>query len=326
MTKRQNVFQIDARAFAPAAVAASLSADNVATRTVLGATRQENQDRYDVQLPAGQVADGGIVAQIGVYDGHGGSAVAEYLGKNFLKGVASKWVKPAGAKTAITTLCLETDDQMLEGGDGGFLSFFMERGVGGSKCGSTLAVATLFAEGGEAKLASTNVGDSRVLLVRGGKAVQLSEDHVPDNEDERKRIEYYNPNPKMPLVRFVGECWRVGGILALSRAIGDSYMKQAPEFEGISYGGAEYASGFGVIAEPTIEIATLTDEDEWLVVTSDGLFANEERGGGGGVDNDAVAALASKASSPAELADALVAAAQQAGSTDDITVVCAKLN
>ena len=35
---------------------------------------------------------------------------------------------------------------------------------------------------------------------------------------------------------------------------------------------------------------------------------------------------ASKASSPAELADALVAAAQQAGSTDDITVVCAKLN
>ena len=32
-----------------------------------------------------------------------------------------------------------------------------------------------------------------------------------------------------------------------------------------------------------------------------------------------------QASSPSELADALVAAAQAAGSTDDITVVCAKL-
>ena len=71
-------------------------------------------------------------------------------------------------------------------------------------------------------------------------------------------------------------------------------MKQAPDFEGISYGGAEYASGFGVIAEPTIEVETLTEEDEWLVVTSDGLFSNVERGGGDGIDNDGVAALAAK--------------------------------
>ena len=44
-------------------------------------------------------------------------------------------------------------------------------------------------------------------------------------EDERKRIERFNPNPKMPLVRFVGGTWRTGGILALSRAFGDAYLK-----------------------------------------------------------------------------------------------------
>jgi protein phosphatase 1K len=38
-------------------------------------------------------------------------------------------------------------------------------------------------------LLSANAGDARTVLGRGGKAVQLSEDHVPDSEDERKRIE-----------------------------------------------------------------------------------------------------------------------------------------
>lgn len=48
-------------------------------------------------------------------------------------------------------------------------------------------------------------------------------------EAERKRIERTNPNPKMPLVRFVGDTWRTGGILALSRAFGDAYLKVASE-------------------------------------------------------------------------------------------------
>jgi protein phosphatase 1L len=75
------------------------------------------------------------------------------------------------------------------------------------------------------KLLASNVGDARVLLARNGECVQLTTDHVPDDEDERVRIEAQNPNPRMPLVRFVGETWRVGGLLALSRAFGDAYMK-----------------------------------------------------------------------------------------------------
>ena len=49
--------------------------------------------------------------------------------------------------------------------------------------------------------------------------------HAIFREAERKRIERTNPNPKMPLVRFVGDTWRTGGVLALSRAFGDAYLK-----------------------------------------------------------------------------------------------------
>lgn len=56
-----------------------------------------------------------------------------------------------------------------------------ERGIGGSKCGSTGAVAVLYtSDSGKVQLLAANAGDARVILVRGGKAVQLTEDHIPD--------------------------------------------------------------------------------------------------------------------------------------------------
>lgn len=64
------------------------------------------------------------------------------------------------------------------------------------------------------------------------------------SEAERKRIEQYNPNPKMPLVRFVGGTWRVGGLLALSRAFGDAYMK-VRGFLGLGLLPAKFASSTG---------------------------------------------------------------------------------
>ncbi len=63
-----------------------------------------------------------------------------------------------------------------------------------------LAVPLLFPQAGTSKLLTANSGDARILLVRGNQAIQLTEDHVPDNEDERNRIERFNPNPKLPLV------------------------------------------------------------------------------------------------------------------------------
>ena len=79
-------------------------------------------------------------------------------------------------------------------------------------------------------------------------------------EAERLRIERLNPNPKFPLVRYIGGTWRVGGLLALSRAFGDAYLKGTGQFEGVAAGSDGYSSGFGVIAQPDVTLTELQGE------------------------------------------------------------------
>lgn len=234
-------------------------------------------------------------------------------------------------EAAITEAFLAADKKIVSPKPGLF-GMMGERGIGGSKCGATGAVAILYKDKktGNQKLLAANAGDARILLGRDGKAMQLTVDHVPDSEEERKRIEAQNPNPKQPLVRYVGGTWRVGGLLALSRAFGDAYLKGTGQFEGVAAGSDGYSSGFGVIADPdvtTIELSSLDKSPSWVVVSSDGLFANEERGGGGGLSNEQVISTCERMSSRScsEIAQTLAEAAVEAGSTDDVTVMVLRL-
>lgn len=61
-----------------------------------------------------------------------------------------------------------------------------------------------------------NAGDSRGVLSRDNKAVPLSEDHKPDNDEELARIRKASHHV---------EDSRVDGNLALSRAFGDFQYK-----------------------------------------------------------------------------------------------------
>ena len=56
-----------------------------------------------------------------------------------------------------------------------------------------------------------------------------------------------------------------------------------------------------------------------------GLLINVERGGGGGLTNEQACAIAQACGDADEAARALVAAAVEAGSNDDVTVVVFKL-
>jgi protein phosphatase 1K len=79
---------------------------------------------------------------------------------------------------------------------------------------------------------------------------------------------------------------------------------------------------------PCFCVATAADEDCFLVLASDGLFAEEARGGGGGLDNEGVAelCLAAGAGTPCDtLAQTLAKTAVKVGSTDDVTVVVMRL-
>ena len=71
----------------------------------------------------------------------------------------------------------------------------------------------------EDTLTVAHVGDSRGVLCRAGYAVAITEDHKPDLEAEKARIEALGG-----FVSFIG-CWRAMGILAMSRAIGDLFLK-----------------------------------------------------------------------------------------------------
>eukprot|EP00890_Picochlorum_soloecismus_P002487 jgi/Picsp_1/3239/NSC_06079-R1_protein len=288
--------------------------------SVQGSSRKQNEDRYLVQsLSLGTLS--------AVFDGHGGFACAEWLQKNFPRYVEMAFQDTISPENSIIEAFLSADRKILAPKTG-FLGMVGERGVGGSKCGATGAVALVYNDNGTNYLLSANAGDARVVIGKtDGSAQQLSVDHVPDSEEERLRIEAQNPNPNMPLVRYVGGTWRVGGLLALSRAFGDAYMKGTGQFEGIQAGSDGYSSGFGVIAEPSVARQALSPEDKWIIIASDGLFANEERGGGGGVSNAQAVKICKKNSSKAckEIASVLIDAAVDAGSTDDITVIVCKL-
>ena len=169
-------------------------------------SRKQNEDRFAQQTL--KLKDGGSAAYLGVFDGHGGFATAQWLTQNMAAVLAGTFKQAAAAKVrhdaealhilrlfcslppqSIGAAFLEADKTLLA--PQGFMGMGA-RGVGGPMCGSTGLVALVY----EDTLLCANVGDARAVLVHGGAATQLSYDHVPEDEDERYRIELRNPNPK----------------------------------------------------------------------------------------------------------------------------------
>ncbi|CAM6098958.1 unnamed protein product [Calypogeia fissa] len=246
----------------------------------------------------------------GVFDGHGGTAVAKLLQSSFWPLYKKKLAGSDPVKA--TTSAYEEFDQLTLAQPKGVFGALRERGVGGSRCGSTAAtVVFLPAADGKQLLVAANVGDSRIVLSRGGTAIQLTFDHKPDVEAERKRIEAKNPVPKKPLVVNVGGTWRVGGLLALSRAFGDVYLK---DWSDGTRNGAR--GGFGLTAEPHVTVETLVPEDEFLILGTDGLWEF--------ISNEDAVNMVRSAGADKPLEDtvsSLVKLAQDRGTTDDIAVV-----
>ncbi|XP_073009024.1 probable protein phosphatase 2C 24 [Typha latifolia] len=110
--------------------------------------------------------------------------------------------------------------------------------------GSTAVVAIV----GPTQIVVANCGDSRAVLSRGGAAVPLSSDHKPDRPDELERIQSAGGR----VIYWDGP--RVLGVLAMSRAIGDSYLKPY------------------VIPEPEVTVTEREEGDECLILASDGLW------------------------------------------------------
>ncbi|KAF2005563.1 PP2C-domain-containing protein [Amniculicola lignicola CBS 123094] len=95
-------------------------------------------------------------------------------------------------------------------------------------------------------LYTANVGDARIVLCRNGRALRLSYDHKGSDENEGRRVASAGG---LILNN------RVNGVLAVTRALGDAYMK-------------DLVTGHPYTTETVIQ----PDQDEFLILACDGLW------------------------------------------------------
>lgn len=252
-----------------------------------------------------------------VYDGHGGRAISRYLRQNLYASFQA--ALPASAPRAVA------DDEAQSAAVAAALHAALRK-IDGEVCrighwsfqGSTALAVVIHenAADGSRSIVSANVGDSRAVLGRRGRAVDLTTDHKPNDRAERARIEALGGT--VDWCGAVDRCgrpvanagvYRINGNLALSRAIGDRSEK--PQVTGAA----------DVRRHPIEE-----GGDAFVLLATDGLFdvmtsqevvtfVDESSGGGtGGSPEDRRAARR-------DMAERVVGEALRRGSSDNITVL-----
>ncbi|OMO53549.1 phosphatase 2C (PP2C)-like protein [Corchorus olitorius] len=168
-----------------------------------------------------------------IFDGHLSHIIPDYLKSHLFNNILNEpdfWTEP---ETAIRKAYRITDKTILD------------KAVDLGRGGSTAVTAILI---NCQKLVIANVGDSRAVISKKGKAKQLSVDHEPSAE--REIIE----NRGGFVSNFPGDVPRVDGQLAVARAFGDKSLK-------------EHLS-----SEPDVTVEIIDDETELLILASDGLW------------------------------------------------------
>lgn len=210
----------------------------------------------------------------GVYDGHGGAQASNFCkdrlhqalveefeavmngeGGSSVDGGNSNWKRLweraiVGCFKKVDAEVGQEPKRRDDSGEGSHMECCSEP-VAPETVGTTAVIAIV----GACQVIVANCGDSRAVLCRGGKAIPLSDDHKPQRADEMTRIEAAGGKVI---------CWngyRVLGVLAMSRAIGDRYLKPS------------------IIPDPDVTFTERVKEDECLILASDGLWdviSNEE--------------------------------------------------
>ncbi|KAJ3696244.1 hypothetical protein LUZ60_001621 [Juncus effusus] len=233
--------------------------------------RSSMEDFYETKVAG---IDGELVGFFGVFDGHGGARAAEYVKQHLFSNIIKHPNFISDTKSAIAEGYNHTDSEFLK----------CEHGQN-RDAGSTASTAVLVGD----RLLVANVGDSRAVICRGGAAIAVSRDHKPDQTDERQRIEDAGG-----FVMWAGT-WRVGGVLAVSRAFGDRLLKQF------------------VVADPEIKEEVVDNSLEFLILASDGLWDV--------VTNDEAVEMVKPIEDAEQAAKTLLQEASQRGSADNITVI-----
>jgi serine/threonine protein phosphatase PrpC len=264
----------------------------VGVQSVQGA-RKTMEDEHQV------INDGGgeKVSFFGVYDGHAGKKAAEFLRDQLHTTLLSHSQVQSEPESALK--------EAIEEAEVAFLARAKEEKLDD---GSTLAVVLI--KGNE--MITANVGDSEIVLCRGGKPLVLSTAHnMMKNTAEEQRVKdaggvvfrsrlghpYINPQ----LIS-----------IAVTRSIGD-----------ITFKDTDFTAGrpSGLIASPDTRRITLTTEDEFFLIGCDGLWdvmTHEESVG-------FVKERLDQGITPQKMSEHIVKEALKRGSKDNITVLVVTL-
>lgn len=185
--------------------------------------RRPNMEDVSIILP--DMPEKGNM-MFGLFDGHGGREAAEFASLNLPQNIKTRLKPQARANDAYTAA---------------FRSLQMDMKPWCVYVGTTAVIAVISGT----TLTVANVGDSRCVLCRDGRAIRLTVDHKPDLPEETAYIQ-----SKGGFVRD----GRVGGMLAVSRAFGDSFL------------------GDAVNPTPNIKRVELTEDDAFMILACDGVW------------------------------------------------------
>jgi protein phosphatase 1L len=168
---------------------------------------------------------------VGVFDGHGGDKASQFCADWLTAYIRNDAAYPYDLGYSMKNAFLAMDEDFV--------------GTGQPDGSTACAVALV----GGRRLVCANAGDSRAIVVRrDGSIVRLSRDHKPGMPDETRRISALGGR-----VIYWGR-WRVEGLLAVSRSVGDASLKPY------------------ITAEPEICEYDVGPDDWFLIVSSDGVW------------------------------------------------------
>ncbi|KAI9012364.1 protein phosphatase 2C Ptc2 [Hyaloraphidium curvatum] len=171
----------------------------------------------------------------GVYDGHRGNRVAHFVSRRLHWKVAGEDAfRERNFPEALRRGFISLDAELLQGGR--------------LPCRATMGGHLTF------KLYCASAGDSRCVLGSNGKAIPMSYDHKPEYPEEEARI--------MKAGGHVSD-GRVNGRLATSRSFGDFDFKSNK---------STTIDDQVVTARPDVWERTVTEDDEFLILATDGIW------------------------------------------------------
>jgi len=141
-----------------------------------------------------------------VYDGHGGRGACEFAAITLHKVLADKLNENEDPAESLKNAFIETNNKMKD-------------------CnvnGGTTALVSLFMSD---KIYIANAGDSRAVIYNGRDIIRCSTDHKPDLPEEEERVKALGGVVTKTVTRQGKTIGRVGGMLAVSRALGDLFLQ-----------------------------------------------------------------------------------------------------